>query len=273
MKKKWIILLYSLVMAAAVGASIYEFYRKGSLDQSNLTRTILILAGALLGMVKNLNRNKVSFAKKQELYEKTYASHIGNAFSNMPKEKKVLFRSLDDFNDDKYTSAIKKLEGLNESCRALSEQRAIAFFLGLNYDRMGEYDRAIPHYERCLSLGGDAAAANNLASCYGELGDLDRQWENLLRAVRIDPNYATGHNNIGQFLVKLGEYEDAIEPLLEAYRLDCQLGSALSGLAICYAMTDQRELYEKAIHRMVGVGKDPTNTKNFIRHLNPEFKV
>ena len=123
MKKKWIILLYSLVMAAAVGASIYEFYRKGSLDQSNLTRTILIVAGALLGMVKNLNRNKVSFAKKQELYEKTYASHIGNAFSNMPKEKKAFFRSLDDFNDDKYTSAIKKLEALNESCRALSEQQ------------------------------------------------------------------------------------------------------------------------------------------------------
>ncbi len=138
---------------------------------------------------------------------------------------------------------------------------------------MGEYDHAIPHYERCLTLGGDAAAANNLASCFGELGDCDKQWENLLRAVRIDPNYATGHNNIGQFLVKMGEYEHAMEPLLEAYRLDGNLVSALSGLAICYAMTDQRELYEKAIHRMVGMGKDPTNTKNYIRHLNSEFKV
>ncbi len=130
MKKKWIILLYSLVIVAAVGASIYEFYRKGSLDQSNLTRTVLIVAGVLLGMFKNLNRSRVSVFKKQELYEKTYGAHIGNAFSNMPKEKKMFFRSLDDFNGDKYTSAIKKLESLNESCRALAEQRAIAFFSG-----------------------------------------------------------------------------------------------------------------------------------------------
>ncbi len=273
MKKKWIILLYVLVMLGAVGASVYEFYNKGSLDKSNLTRTVLIIVGALLGMTKNLSRNKVSFAKKQELYEKTYGAHMGNAFASMPKEKKVLFRSLDDFNNDKYASAIKKLEGLQESCRALPEQRAISFFLGLNYDRMGEYDRAIPHYERCLSLGGDATAANNLASCYGELGDLEKQWDNLLRAVRIDPNYATGHNNIGQFLVKMGEYEEAIEPLLEAYRLDSRLGSALSGLAICYAMTEDREQYEKAIHRMVGLGKDPTNTKEYIRYLNPSFEV
>ena len=273
MKKKWIILLYLAVILASVGAAIYEFFAKGALDQSNLTRTVLIAAGAILGMMKSLKRDKLSFIKKQEVYDKTYGTHIGTAFSTMPKEKKQLYRSLDDFNADKYTSAIKKLESLYESCRALPEQRVISFFLGLNFDRMGEYDRARPHYERCLSLGGDASAANNLASCYAELGNLDKQWENLLLSVRIDPNYATGYNNIGQFLIKVGEYEQAIEPLQEAYRLDSRMGSALSGLAICYAMTEQKELYDKAIQRMVGMGKDPTNTKEFIRRLDPLFEV
>lgn len=274
MKKKWIILLYSLVILAALGASAYEYYTKGALDKSNLIRTILIVAGAVLGMIKNLNRTGSRIpVNKKALYRQAYSPQIGNAFTTLPKEEKLFYRALDDLNNQKFAAAVKKLESLNETCRATAEQRAISFFLGRNYQRMKDYDNAIKAYERCLTMGGPAHAANNLADCYSALGNLDKEWEYLLRSVQIDPEYAAGHNNIGQFLIRMGEYEEAIAPLQEAHRLNSKLTPALSGLAICYAMTDQKELYEKAIHMMVALGDKGTDTKEFIRSLDPPFEI
>ncbi len=274
MKKKWIILLYSLVILAALGASAYEFHTKGTVDNGNLVRTLLIILGAVVGMCKTRPGRRSKFVRNQvALFEKAYASQIGNAFTNMPKERKLFFRSLGDFNSDKYDAALKKLEQLNESCRGMAEQRAISFFLGRNYEGIGDYSSAITSYEQCLRMGGDSAAANNLATCYSKMGNLEKQWENLLLSVQIDPKYANGHNNIGQFLIRVGEYENAIAPLQEAHRLNANLRPALSGLAICFAMTDQKENYEKALHMLVALGDSGEATKSFIRSLDPPFEV
>ena len=55
-KKKWIIFLYVLVMLSAPAILAYEYYQNGSLEPSHLIRSGLILVGAVLGMVKTLNR-------------------------------------------------------------------------------------------------------------------------------------------------------------------------------------------------------------------------
>ena len=274
MKKKWIILLYAIVILAALGISAYEYHTKQTLDKNNLIRTLLIIAGAVSGMIKTLNRGKGAVpGTKKAVYSKAYKEQIGTAFVSYPKEEKLFYRALDDFNKQNFSAAVKKLLTLEEACRGTAEQRAITFFIGRNYQRAGEYEKALPYYERCVNMGGHASAAANLADCYSELGDLDKEWDNLLRAVRMDPTYVNGHNNIGQFLIRMGEYEEAIPPLLEAHRLNGNLPQALSGLAVCYAMTDRKEQYEKAMHMLVALGENGNYIKEFIRSLEPPFEV
>ena len=274
MKKKWIVFLYIPVILAAIGLLVYNYFTKGILTSAQIIRSLIIVIGAVLGMAKVLSGGKSTIPGTQKaLYSKAYSGQIGTAFASMPKEEKLFYRALDDLNKQKYSSAIKRLSSLEESCRGTAEQRAITFFLGRNYQRAGDIHKAVSYYESCIHMGGHASAAANLADCYSALGNLDKEWENLLLSVKMDPTYVNGFNNIGHFLIRMGEYEEAIPPLQEAHRLNGKLTQALSGLAVCYAMTDQKELYEKTLHMMVALGENGKYVKDFIRSLEPPFEV
>ena len=71
----------------------------------------------------------------------------------------------------------------------------------------------------------------------------------------------------------MGNYEQAIEPLQQAHRLNSKLPAALSGLAVCYAMCNEKELYQKALHMIVALGEKTEYIKEFIRSLEPPFEV
>ena len=79
MKKKWIILLYVLVILGVVGLLAHEYYTDGTLDHSSLTRCIIIVIGAVLGIIKVLtNRGRRGIAvNKEEVYNKAYGKIIG----------------------------------------------------------------------------------------------------------------------------------------------------------------------------------------------------
>ncbi len=93
MKKKWIILPYSLVILGALGLLVYDYLNKGSLDKGNLTRSLLIVAGAVAGMAKTLTGRKKTFgASNHSLYEK--AIRMMAALGNNGADTKEFIRSL-----------------------------------------------------------------------------------------------------------------------------------------------------------------------------------
>lgn len=274
MKKSWIIALYAMVILAAVALLVYEIYDTGSISTAKLLRSGIIVLGAVLGIGKTVNgkRRKV-FVNKTAVFDKAYEKEIGNAFRSMPKERKQFDKALADMNNDKNEAAIKTLSALEENCRGVAEQRALTFFIGRNYEKLHEFEEAKTYYERCLRMGGNEKAANNLATCYQHLGDLDKEWESLQLAVHLNPQYANGYNNMGQFLIRMGEYEEAIGPLQEAHRLNSTLSIPLAGLAICYAMIDEKENYEKSLRQAVTLGYNGAELKEFIRSLEPPFAL
>ena len=167
MKKKWIILLYGIVIAAALAMTAYEYFAKGAFNEKSLISMGVIVLSAILGIIRvSSSKRKPGIVNKTAVYSKAYEKQIGNAFATMPKERKVFFKSLDDLNQGKHQATVKKLLKLDEECRGVAEQRAISFFLGRNYEKLWEFEKAIQQYERCLSMGGDAKAANNLATCF-----------------------------------------------------------------------------------------------------------
>lgn len=75
------------------------------------------------------------------------------------------------------------------------------------YKDMGNYDKAIFHYNRTLSLNNnDPTAFNNLATCYFETGRLPQAEFNFKKAVEISPIcYADAMCNLGSVYGTMGE--------------------------------------------------------------------
>lgn len=266
--------LYALVILASLAWAGYEFYTDGNLKVSSILRCIAIVGGASLGIFKTLTgRRRTVVVNKDAVYRKAYDKQIGNAFSTLPKEQKRFYHALDLYNNKEYKASLAILEKLDEECRCAAEQKAIAFFLGRNLERLKDFETALSYYEKSLRISEDAKSANNIASCYMYLGDPEKEFEYLNRCVRIDPNYATGYNNLGQFLIRMAEYEEAIAPLQRAHQLDGNLTYALSGLAVCYAMLGDRTNYEKYYRMAVTLGYNGKELKEYILSLEPTMEI
>ncbi len=275
MKKKWIILLYVLLILAAGILLFIEYRNKGTMEQSTLIRWIIIIIGALIGIAKTLTgrgRRGIT-TNKTAFYDRHYGNLIGKAFETRPKERKLLNAALDDFNADKYDASVKKLLKLNESCRGSAEQRTVSFFLGWNAELMGDTQQALQYYERAYRIVPDEVTAQNIASCYRDLGNTAKEREYLELSIRANPSYANGQNNMGQYLIRMGEYGEAIAYLETAHSLDGKLVQALSGLAICHAMEGDRAAYEQAYRKAVTLGYNGTKLKAFIQSLEPPIEV
>ncbi len=273
-QEKWIVALYVLVILASLAWAGYEFYADGTLKTSSIVRLVAIVAGAVLGIFKTVTgRRKKIVVNKDEVYHKLYAKQIGNAFSTLPKEKKQFYHALDLYNNNENSASVKILEQLDEQCRCAAEQKAIAFFLGVNYDEMEDYETAKTFYEKSLRISEDARSANNLSTCYHQLGDFEKEFEFLNKAIHLEPNDAICVSNMGQFMIRMAEYEEALPYLHKAHQLDGKLRPALSGMAICYAMLGERENYEKAYRMAVTLGYDGKRLKDYIRSLEPTMEI
>jgi tetratricopeptide (TPR) repeat protein len=77
-------------------------------------------------------------------------------------------------------------------------------------------------YERAISCHYlESVACNNVANLYRKLGEPEKAEQAYLKAIELDPNYATPHNGLGYlFQYYLGEPEKAEQAYLKAIELD-----------------------------------------------------
>ena len=111
--------------------------------------------------------------------------------------------------------------------------------LGLVYENMGEYSKAIPYYERSLTMKKVAlppnhpdlaTSYNNIAGVYDNMGEYSKALSSYERSLEIKkvalppnhPDLATSYNNIGLVYHNMGEYSKALssyEGSLEIYKV------------------------------------------------------
>ena len=80
----------------------------------------------------------------------------------------------------------------------------------------------------------------NLGYAYDELMRYNDAIEALRQAVRIDPEYVNAWNNLGAAYVELKRYNDAIEASLQAVRIDPENANAWYNLGVAYAFSGNR---------------------------------
>lgn len=88
---------------------------------------------------------------------------------------------------------------------------------------------------------GDALADYQQGNALRDQGRLDDATAAYRAAIRLDPNFAEAHNNLGSVLGRQGRSDEAILELSKALELDPKLAAAHNNLAILFATRGQTE--------------------------------
>lgn len=261
-------ILYGMVIAAAAGLLAYQALVEKNLDSSNITRCVLIIAAAVLGMVKPRKNRKI-VSNKKSAYQKAYAEHIQNAFEDDPKLEKKFYNAIHDYNQKKPAAAIAKLDKLRKECQRSADLRAVTVFTALCYDDMGLYDKSVPQYEAALSIRQNSSLYSNMGLAYYRLGNEEAAEKAYKDAIRVDPKNAYAHNNLSTLWFRRGEYSESLRSAEAAIAINSGMPQALSTAAICCAMLKDQAGYEKYYRQAVANGYDGKKIKDFLARMDP----
>lgn len=267
MKKALPYILYSIVIAAAAGLLIYQGLVQKNLESGNLVKGILIIAAAVLGMLRPKRRNRVS--NKKVLYQKAYGQFIQRAFYDDSKLEKKFYNAVDDYNFDRYAAAIDKLNALRKECQRTDDIYAVTVFTALCFDGMQSYEDAVKHYTDAARIRDNTTLHSKAGLCYLRMGLMEEAEEAFHRAIQADEKNAFAWNNLASLYFKQCEYEQALEYAETAIGIDSQMPQALSCAAICCALLDDEDAYRKYYRQAVAAGYDGNKIKNAIRALDP----
>lgn len=85
-------------------------------------------------------------------------------------------------------------------------------FCGVIYVALNQYDAGIDCYNRALKIKPNFAKAhNNIGIAFRETGELATSIGAFKQALKLDPTYAAAHNNLGISMKIIGKLDAAIE--------------------------------------------------------------
>ena len=123
---------------------------------------------------------------------------------------------IDKDNDRVYT--VKKSEDrLNIYDDEIANKREQSLFYwqdALEHQQKGEFSDAIVLYLQSIELYPTAEAHTYLGWTYSMMGRVEDAIEECRKAIRVDPDFGNPYNDIGVYLIEMGEYDAAI-PWLE----------------------------------------------------------
>jgi len=104
---------------------------------------------------------------------------------------------------------------------------------------------------------GNSALHDDVALLHAEAGHLDRTVEHFAQTVRLRPDSAAAHYNLGNALFRQGRHAESIEHLRRALALDPAYALAHDGLGV--ALYSQGQIAEATEHYRRAVQLDPRN--------------
>ena len=101
------------------------------------------------------------------------------------------------------------MEGLREEAMKLFEE-------AYKYHMLGDLDKAIELYRKSIDIYPTAEAWTFLGWAYSMRGNYEGAIEACKKAIEIDPDFGNPYNDIGSYLIELGQLDEAIEWLEKA---------------------------------------------------------
>lgn len=260
-------ILYGLVIAGAAALLAYQYFVAKNLESNNLAKGLLIIAAAVVGMFRPQKQQVVN---KKAVYQKAYAEHIQNAFADDSKLEKKFYNAIHDYNRNKPTSCLSKLQKLRKQCHRSADVRAVTVFMALCYDDIGLYQQAIEHYGIALSMGPNSSMYSNMGLCYHRIGNMAQAEECYHKAISLDPKNDFAYNNLSTAYFRQAEYEKSLEFALKAIEINNNMPQALSTAALCCGLLDDEEGYQKYYRLAVANGYDGRRIKATLQRMREE---
>ncbi len=269
MKKKGIfIAIYIILILAALGFLGYQIIVLK--DTSDLVKPALVIIALFASLMKVITGKGRRRRPSVAALKRDYAELVSGAFTDEPAMEKKFYSALQDFNMDRYSSAMKKLDALRLNVSRSADRFAIELFTALCYDEQEQYENAIRHYNAALQYKESSTAASNLGLCYTRVGNDRYAIEAYKRAVRADQGNAFPLNNLAQLYIRTGEYEEARNYAQQALAINSRMVQALSAMAIACAMLGDLEGYEKYYRQAVANGYDGSKIRNYLHSLQSQ---
>jgi protein O-mannosyl-transferase len=135
--------------------------------------------------------------------------------------------------------------------------------LGTLLLEQGKIEEAIYEFDYAVKLKPDATTFNNLGVALGLKGRTDEAMENHKKAIRLDPNNAEAHYNLGNILLSQRKNKEAIKEYQNAIRINPKYTKAQINLAV--ALTRENRINEAIMHATEAVKLEPNS---FEAHYN-----
>lgn len=267
--KKLPYVLYALLAAAMIGLFLWDYLPDGYVERGTVTKFGLLLAAAVLGIIRTATGERKRVSNKKAVYSKAYPQFIGNAFSQEPKLEKRFYDAVDLFNRKKPAAAVAQLDKLRAECANTSDLYAVTVFQALCLDDMRLYDNAAKAYDAALRIRPNTTLASNLGLCLERMGRTEEAVEMFRQAISIDPANAFPRNNLAQHYIRAADYENAALYARQALEINPKMPQALNAMAVCSYVQGDREAYERYYRLAVSNGSNGDALKRFIQSLDP----
>ncbi len=134
---------------------------------------------------------------------------------------------------------------------------------GMVLRQAGRRDEAVQAFQVALQHDGqDVDVLNQLANTYDELGDALRAETTFQRAIRINPGYWVGYNNLGRFYLQHRQFEEAKQQFRWATELAPDNPRAQSNLGGLYLTLGDFVDAKKALQRAYELQPTAANCSN-----------
>ncbi|HEX8811695.1 MAG TPA: tetratricopeptide repeat protein, partial [Terracidiphilus sp.] len=162
--------------------------------------------------------------------------------------EQLLITWLADAQENNYLPAIA---AMNDLLAKYPNDQRLAYLAGDWLMQQQRYEQAVVVLERALVLYPNyAAALNDVAYGYADLGNFNKAFAAMDRYVALEPDQPNPHDSYGEILRMAGKFDASLEQYRMSIRIDPNFGSEL-GVADTYALMgkelEAREEYDRAI--------------------------
>ena len=245
-----VIVLFAVIL---IGIFVWGVITGESSFSKAFPRVAVTLASSVVALVR-LNSG-AGRRLSLDMMEASYKEEIGDAFSDRPALRKKLLCALRLYNESDYSKAMKYLVYLLKRSEGASEYTTVVFFIALCYTDAGVYPDAIHAYKKILEVEPSMAVAHsNLGLLYEGLGEYDRALESFGMSIAYKrDNYYAYTNRAGCYF-KMGEDALAREDALRALELKNNGREAAGLLYILCSLAGDVEGKDKYLRIAVGAG-------------------
>jgi len=146
-------------------------------------------------------------------------------------------------------------EGVSEAERLFKKGQA--------YSWAGEYEKAIPYFEKAVQKNPYYAEAYcYLGFAYENLGHYQEEIKACKQAIRLKPNYANAYCNLGVAYLNLGRNQEAVGALKQAIRLEQDYANAYNNLGAAYGMLGRNQEAVELLKQAIRLKPDYAESHN-----------